>query len=212
MWSATVNGAAVVPVMAGGADPSSAAAPATNSTAVPAPPGGAAVSQTPSRNNTYLIPLPQHADPDAVLTIDLNLAERSADPKLVSLTTPFVAAPVMLAEWKLQPDDGQRLIYRSGTLSPAGVAADVSGFAEIRTLARGGDALPALESLARGTPVNRAGPRRLALGGRQRRLPVRRASSVRRGDRAGGGILCRRGAGSCRAACLSRQTPPRRTA
>ncbi len=35
------------------------------------------------RGNTYLIPLPQHADPDAVLTIDLKLAERSADAKLV---------------------------------------------------------------------------------------------------------------------------------
>ena len=48
LWSATVNGAAVVPVMDG---------------------------------KSNLIPLPQHADPDAVLTIDLKLAARSPDAK-----------------------------------------------------------------------------------------------------------------------------------
>ena len=94
-----------------------------------------------------LIPLPKHADPDAVLTLDLKLATTSSVPTLVTITTPVVAAPVMLAEWKLQPDDGQRLVYRSGTLTPANAPTDVSGFAEIRTLARGGDAVAALESL-----------------------------------------------------------------
>jgi hypothetical protein len=103
LWSATVNGATVVPVMDG---------------------------------KSNLLPLPQHADPDTVLTIDLKLAARSPDAKRMSLVAPVVAAPVMLAEWQLLPDDGRRLIYRAGTLAPAGGTADASGFAQIARLAQ----------------------------------------------------------------------------
>ena len=81
-----------------------------------------------------LIPLPQHADPDTVLTIDLKLATRSPNAKRVSVSTPAVAAPVMLAEWKLEPDENQRLIYRNGTLTPAGGMVDRSGFAQIEKM------------------------------------------------------------------------------
>ena len=114
MWSATVNGAAVVPVMDG---------------------------------KSNLIPLPQHANPDTVLTIDLKLAARSPDAKRLNIAAPVVAAPVMLAEWQLLPDEGQRLIYRTGTLEPAGGTPDVSGFAQIARLAQGGQALAALTAL-----------------------------------------------------------------
>ena len=41
----------------------------------------------------------------------------------------------MLAEWQILPDDGQRLVYRRGTLAPAGGPGDVSGFAQIARLA-----------------------------------------------------------------------------
>ena len=81
-----------------------------------------------------LIPLPQHADPDTVLTIDLKLAARSPDAKRLSIAAPIVAAPVMLAEWQLLPDEGQRLVYRSGTLAPAGGPVDASGFAQLAQL------------------------------------------------------------------------------
>jgi hypothetical protein len=102
LWSATVNGASVVPVTDGKAN---------------------------------LIPLPQHADPDAVLTLDLKLASRSKDPKRVFIEAPVVDAPVMLAEWKLEPDTGQRLVYRKGSLTPTGGVPDISGFAQLaRTL------------------------------------------------------------------------------
>ncbi|MDR3390091.1 MAG: hypothetical protein P4L92_23885, partial [Rudaea sp.] len=84
-----------------------------------------------------LIPLPQHADPDTVLKIDLKLAARSADAKRVTVGTPIVAAPVMLAEWTLQPDDGQQLEFRSGTLTPVAGAVDASGFAQIAQTVRG---------------------------------------------------------------------------
>src|ERR1043166_676310 len=106
-WSATVNGAAVVPVMDAGAN---------------------------------LIPLPQRADPNAVLTLDLKLAARSSSATRVSIAAPIVAAPVMLAEWKLEPDTNQRLLYRSGSLTPVGGVPDVSGFAGLARMFTGEDA------------------------------------------------------------------------
>ncbi|HEV2692555.1 MAG TPA: hypothetical protein VG347_06625, partial [Verrucomicrobiae bacterium] len=114
LWSAMVNGAAVVPVMDG---------------------------------KSNLIPLPQHADPDTVLTLDLKLAARSPEAKHVTVAAPIVAAPVMLAEWKLEPDEGQRLIYLAGTLTPADGAPDASGFAQIAQTFRSGRALKVISSL-----------------------------------------------------------------
>jgi hypothetical protein len=95
-----------------------------------------------------LIPLPVRADPNAVLTLDLKLASRSKDPVRISVAAPIVSAPVLLGEWKLQPDDRQRLVYRQGSLTPAGGVADVSGFAGLARLFRGGDERQALTSLA----------------------------------------------------------------
>ncbi len=111
LWSATVNGAAVVPVKDGGAN---------------------------------LIPLPQQADPNAVLAIVLKLAERSPNAKRVKVATPIVAAPVMLAEWKLEPDTAQRLVYRDGSLTPVGGVADVSGFAQLARMLGDREALVTL--------------------------------------------------------------------
>jgi hypothetical protein len=113
LWSATVNGASVVPV-------------------------------TDAQAN--LIPLPQHADPNAVLTLDLKLAGTN-DRKVITLAAPVVNAPVMLAEWKLEPDTGQRLVYRRGSLTPAGGRPDISGFAELARMFRGNEGSRALTSL-----------------------------------------------------------------
>ena len=66
----------------------------------------------------------------------LKLAERSKSPKRVKVATPIVAAPVMLAEWKLEPDTAQRLVYRKGSLTPVGGVADVSGFAGLARIFR----------------------------------------------------------------------------
>jgi hypothetical protein len=96
LWSATVNGAPVVPVIDG---------------------------------KTNLIPLPQRADPNAVLQLELKLAARSTDPRRVTASLPVLKAPVMLAEWRLEPDAGRRLVYRRGSLTPPGGVPDVSGFA-----------------------------------------------------------------------------------
>jgi hypothetical protein len=113
LWSAAVNGAAVVPVTDAQAD---------------------------------LIPLPQHADPNAVLTLDLKLAGTN-DPQRVAVAAPIVNVPVMLAEWKLEPDTGQRLVYRRGSLTPAGGVLDISGFAELARTFAGDDSSRALSWL-----------------------------------------------------------------
>src|SRR5262249_31971924 len=78
-----------------------------------------------------LIPLPAGNDPNAVVTLDLKLASRSKTAKHLLLTTPRIDAPIMLAEWKLEPDTGQRLVYHGGLLTPTGDAADGSGFAQL---------------------------------------------------------------------------------
>ena len=98
--------------------------------------------------NADLIPLPQRADPDAVLTIDLKLAStNSTGATRVSVAAPIVDAPVMLAQWKLEPDEGQRLAYLNGSLTPVGGLTDVSGFAQLARLFKGDQAGRALTSL-----------------------------------------------------------------
>ncbi len=96
LWSATVNGATVVPVKDGTAN---------------------------------LIPLPQRTDPNSAQTIDLKLASRSQTPTRVIALAPILTAPVLLAEWRVEPDTGQRLTYRGGSLAPTSGVTDLSGFA-----------------------------------------------------------------------------------
>ena len=114
LWSATVNGASIVPV---------------------------------KDKDASLIPLPQHTDPNAVLKLDLKLAAKSASATRVTVTTPKVDAPVMLAEWKLQPDAGQRLAFVKGSLTPVAGLPDVSGFAQLSRLVSGNAAEHAVPSL-----------------------------------------------------------------
>lgn len=83
-----------------------------------------------------LIPLPQKGDPNTVHTLDLKLAYRSPSPERVRAAAPIVAAPILLAEWKLEPDAGQKLIYRTGSLAPVGGVVDASGFAGLSRLFR----------------------------------------------------------------------------
>ncbi len=88
-----------------------------------------------------LIPLPQRGDPNTVQTLDLKLATRSKNPAHVTAAAPIVSAPVLLADWKLEPDAGQKLVYRSGSLAPVGGLPDVSGFAALaRIFGHSGDA------------------------------------------------------------------------
>jgi hypothetical protein len=98
LWSASINGTPVVPVLDGSAS---------------------------------LLPLPQGSDPNAVLALELKLATRSQNARRLSIATPSVGAPIMLAQWIIQPDAGQRLVYRGGSLTPVGGVPDDSGFAQL---------------------------------------------------------------------------------
>jgi hypothetical protein len=62
----------------------------------------------------------------------------------VSVAAPIVGAPVLLAEWKVLADAGQRLIYRKGSLAPSQGIFDNSGFAELFQLLRNVDAIAQL--------------------------------------------------------------------
>jgi hypothetical protein len=111
LWSATVNGAAVVPVSDAGAN---------------------------------LIPLPQGLDPNAVINLELQLAAKASNPEKIDVSAPITGTPVMLTEWKLEPDAGQQLLYRRGSLKPTGGVLDSSGFAQLARLVLGDQALPGL--------------------------------------------------------------------
>ena len=84
-----------------------------------------------------------------MLELDLKLASQSkaGDPENVTVSAPQAGAPVMLAEWRIVPDPGRRLVYRGGSLKPAGGAVDVSGFAQLTRLWNGKDMGRALELL-----------------------------------------------------------------
>lgn len=84
----------------------------------------------------HLIPMPQRADPNAVMEVELKLASKSAKPGRVRVTAPVVGAPVLLADWKLEADAGQRLEYDGGTLAPAQGVFDNSGFAALVQMLR----------------------------------------------------------------------------
>lgn len=89
-----------------------------------------------------LIPLPQKTDPNTVQRLDLKLASKSANAARVLAAAPIVAAPVMLAEWRLEPDTGRRLTYRQGSLAPAAGVPDISGFAGLaRVFRNNGDSV-----------------------------------------------------------------------
>ena len=94
--------------------------------------GTAVVPVTDDRAN--LIPLPQHPDPNAVNDLQVKLAARAKNPRRLMVAAPVVSAPVLLAEWRIEPDTGQRLGFRKGTLTPVGGFADVSGFAGVLRL------------------------------------------------------------------------------
>lgn len=85
-------------------------------------------------DRAHLIPLPQHADADAVNDLQIKLAARAKDRKRIAVAAPIVSAPVLLAEWHLVPDTGRRLVCRRGPLTPVGATESVTGFAGLQRL------------------------------------------------------------------------------
>jgi hypothetical protein len=78
-----------------------------------------------------LIPLPSRPDPEVVMEVVVKMAHQSADARRLAVGAPIVSAPVLLAEWRLEPAEGRRLVYRGGTLAPADAGADATGFAAL---------------------------------------------------------------------------------
>ncbi len=76
-----------------------------------------------------LIPLPHRADPDVVSELRVKIASKARDAERLEVAAPVISAPVLLAEWRLEPAGGRRLVYRGGTLTPANGITDASGFA-----------------------------------------------------------------------------------
>jgi hypothetical protein len=86
-----------------------------------------------------LIPLPQHADPNAPLAIALKVAMRSSGSERILVSAPVVGAPVMLAEWRVEADTGQRLKFSRGSLTPAGPTRSVTGLEQLSRMLTGDD-------------------------------------------------------------------------
>jgi hypothetical protein len=84
-----------------------------------------------------LIPLPQHSDPNTLNEVIVKLAATAARPRRLTLETPAVAAPVLLADWRLIPDNDRRLDFRGGTLTPTAPAAAPTGFTALTQLLSG---------------------------------------------------------------------------
>ena len=84
-----------------------------------------------------LIPLPQHTDPNTVNDVRVKFASKAEDPNRFTTRSPAIAAPVLLAQWKIEPEPGRRVLYRSGTVRPAGEVKDNSGFGVLSRLFTG---------------------------------------------------------------------------
>lgn len=79
-----------------------------------------------------LVPLPQHADPSTLSEVQIKIAAPAKSASRLTVRAPIVSVPVLVAEWRVEPGPGRRLIYRGGTLTPSGGIADGSGFAQLR--------------------------------------------------------------------------------
>jgi hypothetical protein len=98
---------------------------------------GTTVVPVTTTNRVNLVALPRQGDPNAVQVLELKLASRSPHARYLVLEAPILTAPVLLAEWKLEPELGRRLVFRGGSLNPATAAVDNSGFAGMLRLLRG---------------------------------------------------------------------------
>ena len=78
-----------------------------------------------SGKDATLLPLPQNADPNSLITIDLKLAtagsevlEKDAATTELRVLAPSLEAPVLLSDWNFEAAEGYRLDYLSGNVAP----------------------------------------------------------------------------------------------
>ena len=87
-----------------------------------------------SGQNATLLPLPQNADPNTLIKVELQLATPGTDKEELYVSTPAVDAPVLLTDWKFTPEPGHRLEFIEGNLQPLNVFAETNGFTWISDL------------------------------------------------------------------------------
>lgn len=98
--------------------------------------GKSVVPVTDGRTN--LVPLLLQVDPNAVQDLEVKIASHAKSPGRLTVVAPVISAPVLLSEWRMEPDAGRRLIYRGGTLTPELQGTGVSGFAGLLRMIQDG--------------------------------------------------------------------------
>jgi hypothetical protein len=84
-----------------------------------------------------LVPLPQDTAPNTVIPLDLKVAAKSKNATQVRVVLPKVEASILLADWRIEPDDGYRIEFERGQVAPFRQPADISGFAWVQRLVQG---------------------------------------------------------------------------
>jgi hypothetical protein len=96
--------------------------------------GAPVVPVTDGRAN--LVPLPQQADPNALNELVVKVASRGNGSERLRIGAPVLSAPVLLSEWRVEPEPGRHLAFRRGSLEPEDGDSDASGFGALRRLVR----------------------------------------------------------------------------
>ncbi len=84
-----------------------------------------------------LVPLPQHSDPDAVITLAIKIAAKSPDARSVQLQLPVAAAPILQTDWRVDPEANHQLIFRQGSVRPAIGGVEWTGYEWLHQLLTG---------------------------------------------------------------------------
>jgi len=95
-----------------------------------------------------LIPLPQNADPNTIVSIDLKLAtagiakagagKNGNQPIDLHVAAPSLEAPVLLTDWQFKAEEGFRLDFLSGGITPINARPNNDGFTWLHKLVNGG--------------------------------------------------------------------------
>ena len=93
------------------------------------------------RGDTILVPLPKGQNLNAPIEVLLKFAHELSNDGDVRVALPEVDSPLLLSNWKVNPDPEYRLDFVAGNASPTNPRPDSSGFAWLK---RGGWGLPFL--------------------------------------------------------------------
>lgn len=87
-----------------------------------------------SGNNATLLPLPQNADPNTLINVELKLATPGSGKEELFVSTPAVDAPVLLTDWSFTAEPGHRLDFIEGNVQPLNVVVETNGFTWLKEI------------------------------------------------------------------------------